>query len=85
MAEEAPMPLDFLRLCIEKRVKIQTIDGPELIGTLHAYDEHCNAVLSDVTENLIAFIDDEKSVVNSRSLDLIFVRGDRIVVISLVE
>lgn len=84
MASEKPMPQDFLRLCLERRVKIQTTGDRELEGILHAYDEHCNLVVGDVRELHIDSSTGTK-MRYTRSFELLFVRGDRVVTISPVK
>ncbi|KAK8878518.1 U4/U6-U5 snRNP complex subunit lsm3 [Tritrichomonas musculus] len=85
-AAEKPMPLDYLRLCLERRVKVQILEnGRELVGILQAYDEHCNIVLSEAFETY--YIPDENGspLRTNRHIDLLFVRGERIVTISPVD
>lgn len=85
-AAEKPMPLDFLRLCLERRVKVQIYEGGrELVGILQGYDEHCNIVLSEAFETY--YVQDEKGAPlrTNRHIDLLFVRGERIVTISPSE
>lgn len=78
------MPQDFLRLCLERRVRVQTIEvGRELVGVLQAFDEHCNIVLEDAFETF--FVPDANNMEllrRTRNIDLLFVRGERIVTIS---
>lgn len=85
MSIENPMPQDFLRICLEKRVLVQLIEGRKLSGVFHAYDEHCNVLLSDVVETLLIPSPDGTLEPCTRNLDLLFVRGDRIMTISPVK
>jgi U6 snRNA-associated Sm-like protein LSm3 len=82
MSKDQPMPQDYLRLCLETRVRVQVLDQRELIGILHAYDEHSNLVLGDTTESFPAVTPDGQFIRQSRPLDLLFVRGDRVITIS---
>ena len=80
---EKPMPQDFLRLLILKRVKVTVLEDRELVGILHSYDEHCNIILGEVTESLMGL--DSKGCrisVSDRNIELLFIRGDRIVSIA---
>ena len=80
---DKPMPQDYLRHSMMKRVRIQVLEERMLDGILHAYDEHCNIILGDVTEHLLG--PDEhggKISVSQRNIDLLYVRGDRIVSIA---
>ena len=80
---EKPMPQDFLRLSMLKRVKVQVLEDRQLDGILHAYDEHCNIILGNVTEHLLGLNENGvRSSVSERHIDLIYVRGDRIVSIA---
>ena len=76
------MPQDFLRLCMERRVKVQVFENRELVGVLHAYDEHCNIILNEVTETLTVPGQDGIPMKHTRNLDLLFIRGDRVITIS---
>lgn len=75
------MPLDFLRLCLERRVKVQLNGDREVDGVLHAYDEHCNLVVGDVQEILVVTVDNKK-MRKTRTFELLYIRGDRVVTIS---
>ncbi|EAY15131.1 Sm protein [Trichomonas vaginalis G3] len=79
---DKPMPQDYIRLSMEKRVKVQ-LEGRVLEGVLHAYDEHYNIIIGDVTESLMGLDKNGMQVaVNQRQIDMLFVRGDRIVSIA---
>ncbi|KAM7197204.1 putative U6 snRNA-associated Sm-like protein LSm3 [Naviculisporaceae sp. PSN 640] len=79
-------PLDLVRLLIDEIVCVKLRGDRELKGRLHAYDSHCNLVLGDV-EELIYVVDDEDGEDDeirtvSRKSDMLFVRGDSVVLIS---
>lgn len=77
------MPQDYIKLCMEKTVRVQVVDDRELVGTLHAYDEHNNIIISDVIEHLMGLGETGGRVsVSQRNIDLLFVRGDRILSIA---
>lgn len=65
-------PLDLVRLSLAERVEVKCRGDRTLVGTLHAYDAHLNMVLGDVTE----------LAAEKRRMDLLFVRGDGVVLIS---
>uniref|UniRef100_A0A0A9WDQ0 U6 snRNA-associated Sm-like protein LSm3 n=1 Tax=Lygus hesperus TaxID=30085 RepID=A0A0A9WDQ0_LYGHE len=44
------VPFDLIRLSIDEIVLLKCKKGREVRGRLHAYDEHMNAILGDVTE-----------------------------------
>lgn len=67
-------PIDLINLSISERIRVKCKGNRVLRGKLHAYDQHLNLVLSDVEETI------EKE--ETRKRDLIFVRGDGIILIS---
>ncbi|KAK1832222.1 putative U6 snRNA-associated Sm-like protein LSm3 [Podospora conica] len=78
-------PLDLVRLLIDEVVCVKLRGDRELKGRLHAYDSHCNLVLGDVEETIYVVDDDEddeeiKTV--SRKSEMLFVRGDSVVLIA---
>ena len=82
---DKPMPQDYLRLSMLKRVRVQLLDERMLDGTLHAYDQHCNLILGEVTEHLLGLNENGiKSSVSERNIDLLYVRGDRIISIAVL-
>eukprot|EP00297_Palpitomonas_bilix_P000571 CAMPEP_0113894258 /NCGR_PEP_ID=MMETSP0780_2-20120614/16600_1 /TAXON_ID=652834 /ORGANISM="Palpitomonas bilix" /LENGTH=93 /DNA_ID=CAMNT_0000884743 /DNA_START=76 /DNA_END=357 /DNA_ORIENTATION=- /assembly_acc=CAM_ASM_000599 len=80
-------PLDLVRLSVDERIFVKLRGDRELRGRLHAYDQHLNLILSEVEEILtITEIDEETSEeiqkVEKRRMDLLFVRGDGVILIS---
>ncbi|KAG5929534.1 U4/U6-U5 snRNP complex subunit lsm3 [Claviceps africana] len=73
-------PLDLVRLLLNEVVFVKLRGDRELKGKLHAYDSHCNLVLGEVEETIFAVDDDEETV--SRKSEMLFVRGDSVVLIS---
>lgn len=78
-------PLDLVRLLLDEVVFVKLRGDRELKGRLHAYDSHCNLVLGDVEETVYvvddeADDDDVKTV--SKKSEMLFVRGDSVVLIS---
>ncbi|CZT19042.1 probable U6 snRNA-associated Sm-like protein LSm3 [Ramularia collo-cygni] len=77
-------PLDLVRLSLNETVFVKLRGDRELQGRLHAYDNHCNLVLGDVTETI--YMVDEEDEENVRSVkkqsEMLFVRGDSVVLIS---
>ena len=70
-------PLDFFRLLLKQQVTVQQRCGRDLIGTLVGFDEHCNLMLSHVEE-----INRKTAPPIVRNFDLLYVRGDGILVVS---
>jgi U6 snRNA-associated Sm-like protein LSm3 len=78
-------PLDLVRLLLNEVVFVKLRGDRELKGRLHAYDSHCNLVLGDVEETIYAVDDedeDEETKTISRKSEMLFVRGDSVVLIS---
>ncbi|CAK7242638.1 MAG: U4/U6-U5 snRNP complex subunit lsm3 [Sporothrix thermara] len=83
-------PLDLVKLLLDELVFVKLRGDRELKGRLHAYDSHCNLVLGDVEETIYVTEDndDEDSSQDvrtvSRKSEMLFVRGDSVVLISPV-
>mmetsp|Transcript_43531 Transcript_43531/g.92556 ORF Transcript_43531/g.92556 Transcript_43531/m.92556 type:complete len:90 (+) Transcript_43531:60-329(+) len=80
-------PLDLIKLSIDERVYVKCRNDRELRGRLHAYDQHLNMVLSEVEETITTTEEDEETgeeIVNkkTRSVGMLFVRGDIVVLVS---
>ena len=67
-------PLDALQQSLHKRVLVELKGGRSIRGTLDAFDQHLNLVLSSAEEVV-------KDVVTPRS-GITLVRGDSIIYIS---
>ncbi|KAF2817741.1 U6 small nuclear ribonucleoprotein [Mytilinidion resinicola] len=79
-------PLDLVRLCLDEVVSVKLRGDRELKGRLHAYDSHCNLVLGDVEETIYITEEDEheqevQRIIKKQS-EMLFVRGDSVVLIS---
>jgi len=78
-------PLDLVRLCLDEIVFVKLRGDRQLIGRLHAYDSHCNLVLGDVTETVF-YVEEDDEDEETKSLnkhsEMLFVRGDSVVMIS---
>mmetsp|Transcript_36848 Transcript_36848/g.44023 ORF Transcript_36848/g.44023 Transcript_36848/m.44023 type:complete len:90 (+) Transcript_36848:221-490(+) len=80
-------PLDLIRLSIDERVYVKCRNDRELRGKLHAYDQHLNMVLGDVEETVTTQEIDEETdeeIVKkaTRTVGMLFVRGDVVVLVS---
>ncbi|KEY67571.1 hypothetical protein S40285_06433 [Stachybotrys chlorohalonatus IBT 40285] len=79
-------PLDLVRLLLNEVVFVKLRGDRELKGKLHAYDSHCNLVLGDVEETIYEVEedgdDDDDVKTISRKSEMLFVRGDSVVLIS---
>ncbi|CZT52269.1 probable U6 snRNA-associated Sm-like protein LSm3 [Rhynchosporium secalis] len=79
-------PLDLVRLCLDEIVFVKLRGDRELKGRLHAYDSHCNLVLGDVEETIYVVEEDEDEEESVKTIhkksEMLFVRGDSVVLIS---
>ncbi|KAK0703853.1 hypothetical protein B0T26DRAFT_744535 [Lasiosphaeria miniovina] len=78
-------PLDLVRLLLDEVVCVKLRGDRELKGRLHAYDSHCNLVLGEVEETIYVVDeedDDDEIKTVSRKSEMLFVRGDSVVLIS---
>ncbi|RPB28651.1 Sm-like ribonucleo protein [Terfezia boudieri ATCC MYA-4762] len=78
-------PLDLVRLSLAEHVFVKLRGDRELKGQLHAFDSHCNLIIGDVEET-IYIIGDEEDDDTIRTVkktsEMLFVRGDSVVLIS---
>eukprot|EP00512_Aurantiochytrium_limacinum_P005574 CAMPEP_0171510986 /NCGR_PEP_ID=MMETSP0959-20130129/716_1 /TAXON_ID=87120 /ORGANISM="Aurantiochytrium limacinum, Strain ATCCMYA-1381" /LENGTH=85 /DNA_ID=CAMNT_0012048507 /DNA_START=64 /DNA_END=321 /DNA_ORIENTATION=- len=74
-------PLDVVSFSIDESVYIKCRGGRELRGKLHACDQHLNMILGDVEET-IREEKDGKVVESKRSKEMLFVRGDVVILVS---
>ncbi|KAJ5408821.1 hypothetical protein N7509_002704 [Penicillium cosmopolitanum] len=85
-------PLDLVRLSLDEIVFVKLRGDRELKGRLHAYDSHCNLVLGDVEETIYVVEEDDNEEETTRvrgglqtikkQEEMLFVRGDSVVLIS---
>ena len=80
-------PLDLIRLSLDERIYVKCRNGRELRGRLHAFDQHVNLVLGEVEESITTVVidpatDEEVAQTQTRKADMLFVRGDVIILIS---
>ncbi|KAF4591415.1 U6 snRNA-associated Sm-like protein LSm3 [Ophiocordyceps camponoti-floridani] len=80
-------PLDLVRLLLNEAVFVKLRGDRELKGKLHAYDSHCNLVLGEVEETIYTVEEEDEADGDevktiSRKSEMLFVRGDSVVLIS---
>ncbi|KFY19019.1 hypothetical protein V491_04623 [Pseudogymnoascus sp. VKM F-3775] len=79
-------PLDLVRLSLDEIVFVKLRGDRELKGRLHAYDSHCNLVLGDVVETVYVVDEDDEEGETLKTIhkksEMLFVRGDSVVLIS---
>merc|ERR1712113_317547 len=80
-------PLGLVRLSLDERIYIKLRNERELVGRLHAFDQHLNMILGDVDETLTTVHVDEDTLEEmfkqqKRHIPMLFVRGDGVILIS---
>ncbi|KAH9283347.1 U6 snRNA-associated Sm-like protein LSm3 [Echinococcus granulosus] len=74
-------------LLLDEKVFVKMRHNRELVGVLHGFDSHLNLILGNVDETLTTLELDEETYeeiykTTKRSIPLLFVRGDGIILIS---
>ncbi|RKP14609.1 putative U6 snRNA-associated Sm-like protein LSm3, partial [Piptocephalis cylindrospora] len=80
-------PLDLVRLSLDEVIFVKLRGDRELRGRLQAYDQHLNMVLEKVEETVTkvevdATTGQESIQVVKRPSDMLFVRGDSVILVS---
>ncbi|XP_066917938.1 U6 snRNA-associated Sm-like protein LSm3 [Clytia hemisphaerica] len=80
-------PLDLIKFSLDEKVYVKMRNDRELRGKLHAYDQHLNMVLGDVEETVTTVELDEETMEeifkqSKRSIPMLFIRGDGVILIS---
>ncbi|KAI9149785.1 Sm-like protein lsm3b [Blastocladiella emersonii ATCC 22665] len=80
-------PFDLVKLSLDEKILVKLRGNRELTGKLHAYDEHLNMVLGNVEETVTLVDLDESMTAQGtrtlkRSVDMLFVRGDGVILVS---
>lgn len=75
-------PLDLIRYQLDETVLVKLRGAREMKGKLQGYDSHCNMVLSDAEEFIYG--ETEGDVVVKKT-EMVFVRGDSVILISPVD
>ncbi|KAF8314577.1 uncharacterized protein EI90DRAFT_2976930 [Cantharellus anzutake] len=84
------VPLDLVRLSLSERIYVKLRGDRELTGVLHAFDGHMNLIMSDVEETITIVEGLHEQIpgqqptirVAKRNLDLLFIRGDGVILVS---
>ena len=71
---EPARPLDALNKARDKRIIVELKNNKQFIGKLKSFDIHINIVLDDVEERMNGEV--------TRKLNMVFIRGDTITIIS---
>ena len=79
-------PLDLVRLSLDEKVEVKMRTDRILKGKLHAFDQHMNLVLGNVAEEIFT-VDKKTHKVSTvvKSHDLLFVRGDGVILLAPVR
>lgn len=76
-------PLDLVRYQLDELVLVKLRGAREMKGKLQGYDSHCNMVLSDAVEYIYDVPEGQEPV--TKNTDMVFVRGDSVILISPVN
>lgn len=78
------VPLDTLRLNLDMTVTVKLRDCRELKGTLQAFDNHCNLVLSDCVETVFKIndINNKIEILETNKSEMLVVRGDNVLLLT---
>ncbi|KAL1928085.1 hypothetical protein VTP01DRAFT_3001 [Rhizomucor pusillus] len=81
-------PLDLVQLSLDERIYVKLRGDRELRGILHAFDGHLNMVLGNVEETItLVDVNEEtyEEVIRTvrRNFDMLFVRGDGVILVSI--
>lgn len=71
-------PLDLIRFQLDEIVVVKLRGARQMKGRLQAYDSHCNMVLSEAEETVWL----EQGLTETKSTEMVFVRGDLVILIS---
>lgn len=74
-------PLDLVRFQLDEFVLVKLRGAREMRGRLQGYDSHCNMVLSEAKETIFG----ENNETRSKLSEMVFVRGDSVILISPTE
>ncbi|KAI5958452.1 uncharacterized protein KGF55_005795 [Candida pseudojiufengensis] len=80
--EQQEEPLDLVRYQLDEYIIVKLRGARELKGKLQGYDSHCNMVLSDAVETIFPEQDSDETI--TKKTDMVFVRGDSVILISPV-
>lgn len=80
-------PFDLIKINIDEQIRVKLRNNRELLGKLHAFDQHLNMILGNV-EECTSYIELDKETleeiikVRKRLVPMLFVRGDGIILVS---
>lgn len=80
-------PFELLKRHLNREIYIKLRSDRELVGLLHAYDQHLNLILENVEETLTSVELDKETYEQvykqrKRTVPLLFIRGDGIILVS---
>lgn len=80
-------PVDLIKLSLDEKIYVKMKNDREITGRLHAYDQHLNMVLGEVDETITTIEIDEETFeevykTTKRSIPMLFVRGDGVILVS---
>ncbi|KAH3685361.1 hypothetical protein WICPIJ_003646 [Wickerhamomyces pijperi] len=82
MSDSKSEPLDLFKVLLDEKVHVKLRGAREITGRLHAYDSHCNIVLSDAVETIYDTDANDQLISTQKKSEVIFVRGDSVILVS---
>lgn len=81
-------PLDMIKLGLNRQIYIKLRNDRELTGKLNAFDQHLNMILENAEETHTSVELDEETYEqvykqNKRTMPMVFIRGDGVILLSL--
>ncbi|CAH2353630.1 U6 snRNA-associated Sm-like protein LSm3 [[Candida] railenensis] len=76
-------PLDLIRFQLDETVLVKLRGAREMKGKLQGYDSHCNMVISEAEEYIYEVNGNSEPVV--KKTEMVFVRGDSVILISPIN
>ena len=76
-------PLDLIRFQLDETVLVKLRGAREMKGKLQGYDSHCNMVISEAEEYIYEVNGSSEPVV--KKTEMVFVRGDSVILISPIN
>ena len=74
-----------MRLSLDEIVHVKMKNDRILEGKLHAFDQHLNLVMGNVKETIYSVNDDLSVSIAEKKHSLMFIRGDKVILIAPIK
>ncbi|CAH2446026.1 Lsm (Like Sm) protein involved in RNA processing [Komagataella phaffii CBS 7435] len=75
-------PLNMIKLCLDEKVYVKLRGAREIVGKLHAYDNHCNLVLGDAVETISTVDENNELKTQTKDRPMVYLRGDSVILVA---